>query len=377
MTCFQMTKGRLLVLLVSLALAYAAVIGLRGNIQGKNLLLWLLLATVLFSFGYCVDGSCSVEGFDGECGECGACGECAGVRAAIRGAAGPSDDGIVETMKGQGGGGKHGGGKAHHDHPHPEHHHPVHEKNIKPAAGKHHATVPMKLDKDAVKKPAHQQKKHQKHKPASQNTAPDALLATGKLEDDKHKKAQDINRQNEKRGAALPSQSGLMELDSAPVTININYSNEVDSNNKEKNSNNRRMEVRDVMREISKRQIYPGGGEIVEPCDGDNCVDNRTYNGYCNKGAYQLAQMQREILNLKKKYSNMAYLNDNPYMPMNEEGKRCSVCPLEANGQFASFEGLRKMAQDEPTVNPMMPGMTNRWARRAGNNDPVEDYIPT
>lgn len=355
MGCFEITKGRILVLLVSLMIAYAGVIALRGNIKGKNMLLWILLALVLFSFGYCVDGSCQ-ENFSG-----GDCTSCSGA------------DLMIEGMHGGVGGGD-------------EHHHRVppkmEEEKPKPADGKHHSTaVPMKLDPSAVKhhKPAHHKKEHQKHKPASHNGGVGGAgkRPTGKLEDNKHKRAVDHNNQLERRGDALPSQSGLMDVDSSPVTININYNSEVDSDNVEKNSNNRKMEVREIMREIGNRQIYPGGGEIVEPCAGDNCIDNRTYNGYCNKGAYQLSQMQREILNLKKKYSQMAYLNDNPYMPMNQEGKRCSVCPLEANGQFASFEGLKNMAKDQPTVNPMMPGVVNRWATRAGNNDPVEDYIPT
>lgn len=366
--CFEMTKTRVLVLIVAIMLSYAGVIAIRGNVSGKNMLLWGLLSLVLFSFGYCIDGSCDdkmEEGFDGGCASC-----------TIG----------IEGMHG----GKHSSGGNHHTNEHkPKSTTMKLDGNaVKPADGKHHSTaVPMKLDSDAVKhaKPAHHQKRHQKHKPASQNGVSgtsgasgddSGVKPTGKLEDDKQKNAVQHNQRMERQGVAMPSQSGLMELESTPVTININYNNEIDSDNIEKNSRNKSLQVGEVMREIGKRNIYPGGAELLESCDGDNCIDNRTYNGYCNKGAYQLAQMQKEILNLRRKYSDLAYLNSNPYMPLNEANKKCSVCPVEANGQFASFEGLKGMAEDQPTVNPMMPGVVNRFITRGGNNYPVEDYIP-
>lgn len=376
MSCFTVTRDRILALVLSVMLAYAGVIALRGNVNGKNGILWGLLSVVLFSFVYCMTGPCDkVEMMDGGCEACSV-----GVEMMKGGGSGEHGDGKGghggdDKKSGNGGNGRNGGNGGNSGKKHAP----------KPADGKQHSTaVPMNLDGKAVK-PEHHKKKH--HVPASQNgkgkdspgTGGAGIGAGGKLHDDKEQKALENNKRYEKRGVAMPSQSDLLDVDSSPVTININYSNEVDSQNVEKNSHNRKIEVKDVMREIGNRQIYPGGGELIEPCDGDNCVDNRTYNGYCNKGAYQLAQMQREILNLRRKYNQLAYLNDNPYMPLNQDGmgeggRRCSVCPLEANGQFASFEGLKKMAEDEPYVNPMMPGVTNRWRGRGGNNPGMDDY---
>ena len=370
MGCFTVTRDRILALILSVMLAYAGVIALRGNVGGKNGIVWGLLSIVLFSFVYCMTGPCDrVEMMNGGCESCTTGAESLVGMETMKGEKGEKVGGKVEEkeVKGETVGGKMGG----------EFGERGERGDPQPADGKHHSTaVPMNLDRKAVK-PAHHKKKE--HVPASQNGARKLEgNPTGQLEDDKEQKALEQNKRHEKRGVAMPSQSGLMDVDSSPVTININYSNEVDSQNVEKNSRNRNMEVRDVMREISNRQIYPGGGEIVEKCDGDNCVDNRTYNGYCNKGAYQLSQMQREILNLRRKYNQLAYLNDNPYMPLNQDGgeagRRCSVCPLEANGQFASFEGLKKMAEDEPHINPMMPGVTNKWDGRGGNNPYGEEY---
>ena len=362
MDCCKITKSKILIFLVSVMLGYAGVIALRGNVNGKNMLLWILLSLVIFSLGFCLDGSCPIDdSVDGEnfVGGCGSCG---------------SDAFLAETM----------------------------------VAGKpRYGSKPMKTkdanknvkegEKEGEKEKEEEEKmRRRKHEEASERfkriererqekkiemkRERDARKPRHRLYDNKHSEAMKRNKRDEKRGITLPSVSNLMDTNDTPVTININYNSEIDSDNIERNSNNRKkIEVHDVMNEINRRNIYPGGGAIVEPCYGDNCVDNRVYNGYCNKGAYQLAQMQREILNLKNKYAQMAYLNDNPYMPMNQDGNgKCSVCPLESNGQYASFEGLKKMAEDEPYINPMMPGVTNRWINRGGNNDlGKDDYIPT